>query len=64
MGIRFGTWAVKSLYRIGSLVTAAKELLNYELDLMRVQEARWEGGGTNQQENIHFSTEKGMRIMN
>jgi hypothetical protein len=44
--MRFGTWNVRSLYRIGSLKTAAGELGKYTLDLVCVQEVRWEKGGT------------------
>jgi hypothetical protein len=46
MNMRFGTWNMGSLYRIGSLVTLSKELSKYKLDLVLVQEVRWEGGGT------------------
>jgi hypothetical protein len=41
-----GTWNVRSLYRAGSLMTVSRELARYKLDLVRVQEVRWEGGGT------------------
>ena len=43
---RFGSWNVRSLYRSGSLTTAARELVRYKLDLMGIQEVRWEKGGT------------------
>jgi hypothetical protein len=33
------------LYAAGSLVTVAKELLNYSFDIVGVQEFRWEGDG-------------------
>jgi hypothetical protein len=46
MDMRLGTWNVRSLYRAGSLVTVTKELLKYRLNLVGVQEVRWEGGGT------------------
>jgi hypothetical protein len=46
MDMRFGLWNVGSLYRAGSLMTASRELSRYKLDLARVQEVRWEGGGT------------------
>jgi hypothetical protein len=39
---RLGTWKVTT----GSLVTVSKELSKYKLDLVGVQEVRWEGGGT------------------
>jgi exonuclease III len=44
--MRFGTWNVWSLYRAGSLMAAARELARYKLDLVGVQELRWEKGGT------------------
>jgi hypothetical protein len=33
-------------YRAGSLKTVSRELARYKLDLVGVQEVRWEGGGT------------------
>jgi exonuclease III len=44
--MRFGTWNVWSLYRSGSLKTVARELRKYKLDLVGVQEVRWDKGGT------------------
>jgi hypothetical protein len=44
--VRFGTWNERSVYRTDSLVTVAKEILKYKLDLMGVQEVRWDRGGT------------------
>jgi hypothetical protein len=38
----FGTLNIRSLYRAGSLKTVAKELGKYKLDLVGVQEVRWE----------------------
>jgi hypothetical protein len=43
--MRFGLWNVRSLYRAGSLMTVLRELTRYKLDLVGVQEVRWEGGG-------------------
>jgi exonuclease III len=54
MVMRFGTWNVRSLYRISSLKTVARELGKYKLDLVRVQEVRWEKGGTEQVEDYTF----------
>jgi hypothetical protein len=34
MGMRFGTWNVRSLYRAGSITAAARELEVYKLDLV------------------------------
>jgi exonuclease III len=46
MDMRFGTWNVRSLYRSGSLKTEARELGKYKLDLVGVQEVRWDKGDT------------------
>jgi exonuclease III len=46
MDMRFGTWNVRSVYRAGSLVTVASEISKYKLDLVGVQEVRWDRGGT------------------
>jgi hypothetical protein len=46
MDMRFGTWKVRSLYRAGSLMTVAKQIPKYKLDLVGVQEVRWDRGGT------------------
>ena len=37
-----GTWNVRSLYRAGSLMAAARELAGYKLDFVVVQEVRWD----------------------
>jgi exonuclease III len=54
MDMRFGTWNIRSLYRIGSLKTIAKELGKYKVDLVGVQEVRWEKGGTEWAEDFTF----------
>jgi exonuclease III len=54
MDMRFGTWNVRSLYRVGSLKTVARELGWYKLDLVGVQEVRWEKGGTERAEDYTF----------
>jgi hypothetical protein len=35
---RFGTWNVRSLCRVGSIMAAARELARYKLGLVGVQE--------------------------
>jgi hypothetical protein len=45
MDMQFGTWNI-SLYRAGSLMTVLKELSKYKCDLVGIQEARWDRGGT------------------
>jgi hypothetical protein len=52
--MRFGTWKVRSLYRTGSLTTVATELGKCKLDLVGVQEVRWEKGGTKRAEDYTF----------
>jgi exonuclease III len=51
--MRFSTWNVRSLYRIGSLKTVARELGKYKLDLVGVQ-VRWEKHGTERAEDYTF----------
>jgi hypothetical protein len=46
MYMRFYTWNIRSLYRVGSLMTVSRELSRYRSDLVGVQEVRWEGSGT------------------
>jgi exonuclease III len=41
----FGTWNVRSLYKSGSFMTVARELTKYKLDLLGVQEVRWNKDG-------------------
>jgi hypothetical protein len=43
--MRFGTWNVRSTYRAGSLMTVARELSKYELELMGLV-ARRDNGDT------------------
>jgi hypothetical protein len=43
-------WNIRSLYRTGSLKTVARELGKCRLDLVGVQEVRWEKGGTEGEE--------------
>jgi exonuclease III len=62
MGI--GTWNVRSLCRVGALKSVAGELERYKLDLVGVQEVRWEGEGYQTVDNYTFSMEKGMLITN
>jgi hypothetical protein len=46
MDMRFGTWNVRIMYMADSLMTVAKEIPKYELDLVGVQEVRWDRGNT------------------
>jgi hypothetical protein len=64
--MRFATWNVRSLYRAGLLTAAAaaaRELARYKLDLVGVEEARWDKGGTVRAgDYIFFSVEKETKI--
>jgi len=42
--MKIDTWNVRSLYRAGSLKAAANELVRYKLDVVGVQEVRWDKG--------------------
>jgi hypothetical protein len=55
----FGTSNVRNLYRAGTLKTVARELQKYKLDLVGVQEVRWEKEGTERAEDYAFFYEKG-----
>jgi hypothetical protein len=59
MDMRFGLWNVRDLYRAGSLMSAMRELARYTLDLVGVQEVRWEGSGTKPVRNCKFFYGKG-----
>jgi exonuclease III len=57
--MRFGTLNVRSLYRAGSLKTVSREVARYKLDLVGVQEVRWEGGGAEPEGEYTFFYGKG-----
>jgi len=44
--MKIGTWNVMSLYKAWSLKAAAREIGRYKLDVVGVQEGRWDKGGT------------------
>jgi exonuclease III len=54
MDMSFRTWNVRSLYRSGYLKTVSGELVKYKLDLVGVQEVRWDKGGTAQAGDYTF----------
>jgi hypothetical protein len=64
MDMRFGTCNVRSIYRAGLLRVVGEEISKYKLDLVGIQEVRWDEVTLNQQANIHLSMENGMKIMN
>jgi exonuclease III len=63
MDMRYGTWNVRSLHRIGPLKTVAREVGKYKLDLVGVQEVRWGKGVTERAEDYTFSVDRGMGIV-
>jgi hypothetical protein len=61
MDLRFGTWNVRSMYGAGSLRTVAEDVSKYKLDLVRVQEVRWDRGGTELAGQYTFLYGKGIQ---
>ena len=57
--MKFGTWNISSLYRSGSLTTAARELARYKLDLAGVQEVWLDTGSRVTVGNYNFFDRKG-----
>jgi len=57
--MRFGTLNVRSLYKVGSFTAAARELARYKLDLVGVQEVRWDREGTVRRGEYNFFYGKG-----
>ena len=57
--IKLGTWKVKSLYRAGSFKAARRELARYKLDVVGVQEVRWDKEGTVRAGDYNFFYGKG-----
>jgi hypothetical protein len=45
------------------MTALGREITKYKLNLMGIQEVRWDRGGTEPEEVIHLSMEIGMRIM-
>ena len=57
--MRFSTWNVRSQYRAGSFTAAARELTRYKLDLVGVQEVKWDREGTVRTGDYNFFYGKG-----
>jgi hypothetical protein len=57
--ILLGTSNVRSLYRVGSLRTAVRELARYKLDVDGGQVVRWDKGGTVKAGDYNFFYGKG-----
>jgi hypothetical protein len=59
MGMRFGTWNVISIYRVGSLRAVAEVISKYNLDLEGIQEVRYVRVGTDSAGDYTFFYGKG-----
>jgi hypothetical protein len=57
--MRFDKWNVRSLYRVGAIMSVVGELEKYKLDLVGVQEVRWKGEGYQTVDNYKFFCGKG-----
>jgi hypothetical protein len=57
--MRFGTWIVRSLCRVGAIKSVVGELEKYKLDLVGVQGVRWEGEGYQTADNYTVFYGKG-----
>ena len=57
--MKLGTWNIRSFYRAGSLKAVARELARYKLDIVGVQEVRWDKEGTVRSGDYNFFYGKG-----
>jgi hypothetical protein len=44
MYMRYGSLNIRTVNRVGSLITVSREILNHKLDVVGVEDARWEQG--------------------
>jgi len=61
--MKFGTWNVRRLYRSGSLTAANRELARNKLDLVGVQEVKWEKRRQGRSRALYFFIEKETKII-
>jgi hypothetical protein len=57
--MRFGRWNIRSLYGMGFLMTVSRELSTCRLDLVGLQDVRWDGRGTKPAAEYTFFIGKG-----
>jgi exonuclease III len=57
--MRFGTWNIRSLCRVGTIKSVMGELESYKLHLVGIQEVRWEGEGYQTADNYILFCGKG-----
>jgi hypothetical protein len=53
-GMRFDSWNIRCLCKVGAIKSVAGELEKYKLDLVEVQEVRWEGEGYQTADNYIY----------
>jgi len=58
-----GIWNFRSLYRAGSITSAARKLARYKLDFVGLQEVMWDKGDTVRVVDYNFFLEKEMKII-
>jgi hypothetical protein len=58
-----GTWNVRSLYRAGPLAAAVRKLARHKLDLLGVQQVRWDKQGTVKIGDYSFFMGKEIKII-
>ena len=61
--MRLCSWNDRSLYRAGSLTAATRELVRYKLDLVGVQEVRWDKGDMVRAGDYNFFYGKGNKSL-
>ena len=61
--MKFGTWNVRSLHRAGSQKTVARKLARCKLNLVCVQEVRWEKEGSVRAGNYNFLYVKKRKLL-
>jgi hypothetical protein len=59
MDMTFGTWNVRSMNRARSFRVVGEEISKYKLDLVGVEEVRWDGDGTERADVYTFFYGKG-----
>jgi hypothetical protein len=57
--MRSGTWNIRIFCRVGAINSVAGELEKYKVNLVGVQEVRWEGEGYQTTDNYTFFYGKG-----
>jgi len=52
--VRFGTWNVSNLCELGSFTAASRELARCKLDLVGLQEVRWDKRGPGKRRSLYI----------